>query len=93
MASVDGPRRRSPAAGVVLVFCAVAGYVFLRHSALLLEGGDLVARTPFSVRRIPVAEVGSIQLRNRLTRGGIGYGELCVVDHTGRSVASILADD
>jgi len=80
-------------AGIVLVFCALGGYVFLRHSALLLEGGDLVARTPFSVRRIPIAEIGSIQLRNRLTRGGVDYRELRVVDRTGRSLASILADE
>ena len=60
---------------------------------MFVEDGNLVARTPFSVRRLALAEVNHLEVRLRQTRGGIAYRELVVVDQAGVSRADILADD
>jgi hypothetical protein len=60
---------------------------------MFIEDGNLVARTPFSVRRLALAEVDRLEVRLKRTRGGIAYRELIVVDQTGISRANILADD
>jgi hypothetical protein len=78
-------------------FCIGMGflgaYVFGRHSTMFVEDGNLVARTPFSVRRLALAEVDRLEVRLKRTRGGIAYRELIVVDQAGISRANILADD
>lgn len=71
----------------------LGGYVFGRHSTMFVEHGTLVARSPFSVRRLALAEVNRLEVRIRRTRGGIAYRELVVVDQGGLTRASILADD
>jgi hypothetical protein len=71
----------------------IGAYVFRRHSTMFVEDGYLVARTPFSVRRVALAEVDRLEVRLKRTRGGIAYRELVVVDQTGISRANILADD
>ncbi|HVS05488.1 MAG TPA: amidohydrolase family protein [Candidatus Dormibacteraeota bacterium] len=71
----------------------LGAYVFGRQSTMFVEDGNLVARTPFSVRRVAIAEVSRLEVRLKRTRGGIAYRELVVVDQTGISRASILADD
>lgn len=60
---------------------------------MFVEDGNLVARTPFSVRRVALAEVDRLEVRLKRTRGGIAYRELVVVDQTGICRANILADD
>ncbi len=71
----------------------LGGYVFARYSTMFVEHGTLIARTPFSVRKLAVAEVDRLEVRLRMTRGGIAYRELVVVDQGGVRRASILADD
>jgi hypothetical protein len=71
----------------------LGAYVFGRHSTMFIEDGNLVARTPFSVRRLALAEVDRLEVRLKRTRGGIAYRELIVVDQAGISRANILADD
>ncbi|HKV30960.1 MAG TPA: hypothetical protein VJT14_08090 [Candidatus Dormibacteraeota bacterium] len=71
----------------------LGGYVFARHATVFVEHGTLVARTPFSVRRLALAEVDRLEVRLRRTPGGIAYRELVVVDQAGVPRASILADD
>jgi hypothetical protein len=80
-------------AALVIGLAFLGGYVFLRHSMLSVGNGILVARTPFSVRRLTLAEVDRLEVRLRRTRGGIAYRELVVVDQSGATRASILADD
>lgn len=71
----------------------LGAYVFGRHSTMFVEDGNLVARTPFSVRKLALAEVDRLEVRLRRTSGGIAYRELVVVDQAGVSRADILADD
>jgi hypothetical protein len=47
----------------------------------------------FSVRKLALAEVDRLEVRLRMTRGGIAYRELVVMDQGGVRRASILADD
>lgn len=70
----------------------LGAYVFGRHSTMFIEDGNLVARTPFSVRRLALAEVDRLEVRLRRT-SGLAYRELVVVDQAGVSRADILADD
>ncbi|HEV3462090.1 MAG TPA: hypothetical protein VG413_08605 [Candidatus Dormibacteraeota bacterium] len=71
----------------------LGAYVFGRRSTMFIEDGNLVARTPFSVRRLALAEVDRLEVRLRRTNGGIAYRELVVFDQAGVSRAVILADD
>jgi hypothetical protein len=78
-------------------FCiAVAflgAYMFGRHSTMFVEDGNLVTRTPFSVRRLALAKVDRLEVRLRRTSGGIVYRELVVIDQGGVSRAVVLAND
>jgi len=60
---------------------------------MFVEDGNLVARTPFSIRRLAIPEVDRLEVTLKRTRGGIAYRELVVVDRTGTPRANILADD
>ena len=71
----------------------LGAYVFGRHSTMFVEDGNLVARTPFSIRRLAIPEVDRLEVTLKRTRGGIAYRELVVVDRTGTPRANILADD
>lgn len=71
----------------------VGAYVFGRPSTMFVEDGNLIARTPFSVCRVALAEVDYLEVKLKRTRGGIPYRELVVVDQSGLSRANILADD
>jgi len=71
----------------------LGGYMFARHATIFVEQGTLVVRSPFSIRRLALAEVDHLEVRLRQTRGGITYRELVVVDQAGVSRANILADD
>jgi len=79
-------------AAFFLGLSCVGGYVLVRHARIFVDDGTLVARTPFSVRRVALAEVARLEVRLR-TRGGIAYRELAVVDQRGVPRARILADD
>ena len=80
-------------AAFVIGLSILGAYVFVRHSTIVVEHGTLVARTPFSVRRLALAEVGRLEVSLRRSRGGIAYRELVVLDQGGVSRATILADD
>jgi hypothetical protein len=80
-------------AAFVIGLSLIGGYVFIRHSMIVIEHGTLVARTPFSVRRVALAEVARLEVKLQRTRGGIAYRELVVVDQSGATRASIRADD
>ena len=71
----------------------LGGYVLVRSARIFVDNATLVARTPFSVRRVALAEVDRLEVRLRRTRSGFSYRELAVVDQGGLSRASILADD
>ena len=71
----------------------LGAYVFGRHSTMFVEDGNLVTRTPFSVRRLALAEVDRLEVRLRRTSGGIAYRELVVIDQGGVSRAVVLAND
>jgi hypothetical protein len=80
-------------AAFVIGLSLIGGYVFVRHSTIVVEDGTLVARTPFSVRRVALAEVGRLEVNLRHAPGGVPYRELVVVDQGGVRRARILADD
>jgi hypothetical protein len=80
-------------AAVVSGLSILGAFVVVRHSPIFVEHGTLVARTPFSVRKLALAEVDYLEVRLRRSRGGFAYRELVVVDQGGASRASILADD
>jgi hypothetical protein len=80
-------------AAVVSGLLILGAFVVVRHSTIFVEHGTLVARTPFSVRKLALAEVGRLEVRLQCTRSGIPYRELVVVDQGGAPRAIILADD
>jgi hypothetical protein len=71
----------------------LGGYALLRPATIFVEHGTLVARTPFSVRKLALAEVDHLELRRRRTRGGIAHRELVVAQVGRMRPASIVADD
>jgi len=80
-------------AAFCLGLSCLGGYVLVRSARIFVDDATLVARTPFSVRRVALAEVDRLEVTLRRNGTGFTYRELAVVDQGGLPRASILADD